>query len=118
MFHNLKLTRPLAVIDLETTGTNPKVDRIVEVCVLRVQSDGEHAVNTRRLNPEMKIPKGATSIHGITDADVAQEITFRDYAPDLATLLSGCDLCGFNLKKFDLRMLQAEFQRVGHPFQI
>ena len=40
MFKHLTLTRPLAVIDLETTGTDPQTDRIVEVSVLKVYPDG------------------------------------------------------------------------------
>jgi DNA polymerase-3 subunit epsilon len=113
MLKHLALTRPLAVIDLETTGTNPLFDRIVEASVLKLFPDGERQHLTRRLNPGVPIPAEASAVHGIVDADVAHEPCFRDVAADLLRLLDACDLCGFNLKRFDLRLLQAEFQRVG-----
>ena len=37
---NLHLTRPLAFIDLETTGTNIGIDRIVEISILKLLPDG------------------------------------------------------------------------------
>src|SRR4051812_24405246 len=76
MLKNIALTRPLAVIDIETTGTDPDTDRIVEISVLRIMPDGERAHRTRRLNPGVPIPAGATAVHGITDAEVADEPTF------------------------------------------
>src|SRR5437016_1901677 len=102
MFKNLILSRPLAVIDLETTGINPLFDRIVEISVLKVSPDAPPDHRTRRLNPGVPIPLEAQAIHGIGDADVAHEPEFRDVAGGLRELLDGCDLCGFNLKRFDL----------------
>lgn len=113
MFKNLTLQRPLAVFDLETTGTDVKTDRIVEISVLKVYPQGSHDRRTRRLNPTVPIPPEATAVHGIGDADVADCPTFRQVAKDLLAFLDGCDLCGFNIKKFDLRLLYAEFQRAG-----
>src|SRR5262249_2732529 len=39
-----------------------------------------------------------------------------DLAPALVEFLEGCDLCGFNLKGYDLRVLHAEFRRVKGDF--
>jgi DNA polymerase-3 subunit epsilon len=116
MLKNIVLERPLAVLDLETTGNQPHVDRIVEISVLKVWPEGRHETRTRRLNPGIPIPAEATAIHGITDADVASEPTFGRIARSLAAYLEGCDLCGYNLWSFDLRLLLHEFRRVGVPF--
>jgi len=113
MFRNLVLSRPLAVIDLETTGIKTDTDRIVEVSVLKVCPDGKRVHHTRRLNPGIPIPPEATAIHKITDADVANEKAFAEIAEPLARFLDGCDFCGYNLKKFDLQMLYCEFRRAG-----
>jgi DNA polymerase III subunit epsilon len=118
MFKNLPLERPLAILDLETTGTDARVDRIVEVCVLLVRPNGQVEEWTRRLNPGIPIPPGATAVHGITDADVAHAPAFEEVAPELLALLDGCDLCGFNLKRFDLRVLYAEFARVDRTLPL
>jgi DNA polymerase-3 subunit epsilon len=118
MLRHLRLSRQLAVIDLETTGTDPKTDRIVEISVLKIHPNGAQSHRTRRLNPEMPIPEAATAIHGITDADVANQPTFARIAKSLLDHLECCDLCGYNLKKFDLRVLHAEFQRAKRTFSL
>ena len=110
---NLSLDRPIAFIDLETTGLNPSFDRIVELSALKVYPDGSEEVKSVRVNPEMPISDGATRVHGIKDADVAGDPTFRQYAKNLLAFLDGCDLSGFNAIRFDLPMLRAEFARVG-----
>ena len=56
MLKNIVLERPLAVFDLETTGIDPKVDRIVEVSVLKLMPGGHHDHRTRRVNPGVPIP--------------------------------------------------------------
>ena len=118
MFANIALEKPLAILDLETTGLDPQKDRIVEISILRVCPDGKSIQRTYRIDPGMPIPAEAAAIHGITDAEVAGEPEFAELAEELRALLEGCDLCGFNLKKFDLRMLQAEFTRVGRPLAL
>lgn len=60
MKQKLKLTRPLAVFDLETTGTAIGVDRIVEIAILKLCPDGSEEPYNRRVNPEMPIPPEAS----------------------------------------------------------
>ena len=110
------MKRPIAFFDLETTGLNPIHDRIVEISILRVNTNGDEEQKTWKVNPEMPISPEASSVHGYTDADVAGEPTFKQLAPEIATMFSGCDLAGYNILKFDLPMLVEEFLRVGYPF--
>ncbi|MFN5794436.1 MAG: exonuclease domain-containing protein, partial [Bacteroidota bacterium] len=65
----LNLTKPLAFIDLETTGVNVGSDRIIEISILKVLPNGEKQIKTRRVNPQIPIPVSSTAIHGITDDD-------------------------------------------------
>ena len=74
---NIQLARPVAVLDLETTGTNLAVDRIVEIAIVKVNPDGSRVVKRKIINPEMKIPPGAAAIHGITDDMVKDAPPFR-----------------------------------------
>ena len=60
MLKNIVLERPLAVLDLETTGTDVKNDRIIEVSVLKLLPGGDHDHRTRRVNPGVPIPPEAT----------------------------------------------------------
>jgi DNA polymerase-3 subunit epsilon len=113
-----KLSRPLAFLDLETTGLSTTSDRIVEIAVIRVSPQGDVLERVRRFNPEMPIPPEATAIHGITDEDVADEPPFTARAKALAELLDPCDLGGFNLRRFDLPMLLNEFRRAAITYSI
>jgi DNA polymerase-3 subunit epsilon len=118
MFHNLTLSRPLAILDLETTGTDAQKDRIVELSVLRVEPDGSSRPWTQRVNPGMPIPREASDVHGIFDADVADAPALEQVADELLDVLQGCDLAGFNIKRFDLRLLHVELKRVGRTLPL
>lgn len=112
----LQLKRPLVVFDLETTGISIERDRIVEICTIKIQPDGSEEVKTQRFNPTIPIPAEVSKIHGIYDADVAHEPTFKERAAELSKYLEGCDFAGFNSNKFDFPMLVEEFLRADVDF--
>jgi DNA polymerase III subunit epsilon len=114
----LPLERPLVFFDTETTGTNPRADRIIEIACVKVHPDGHRERWEARFNPGIPIPAGSTAIHGIRDRDVAACPRFTDMAPRLASFLEGCDLAGYNITGFDLPVLRIEFLRAGVPFEI
>lgn len=140
----LKLERPLAFLDLETTGTAVDRDRIVEISVISVEpfdaepfqpepgfvEDGPQgslfarpASAPRRdyrvtrfhslVNPGVPIPAEATAVHHIGDADVKDAPRFEEIAMEVSALLTHADLAGFNLRRFDLKMLAAELSRAN-----
>ena len=114
----LDLDRPVIFFDLETTGLSLSRDRIVELAVIRVSPQGDVFERVRRYNPGIPIPPEAAAIHGITDDVVADEPPFRATAKSLAQLLEPCDLAGFNIRRFDLPILLAEFRRAGVAFDV
>lgn len=109
----LNLKRPIIFFDLETTGLDIAKDRIVELCYIRVEPNGNEEARSMRINPKMHIPEVASSVHGITDDDVKDCPTFADVAPQLAATFEGCDLAGFNSNRFDLPLLAEEFMKAG-----
>ncbi len=113
---NLNLKNPLVLFDLETTGINIVNDRIVEISYIKIYPDGTEEEACQRINPEMPIPAEAQEVHGISDADVADMPTFKQYAKNLAKVMEGADLGGFNSNKFDIPLLAEEFLRVGVDF--
>jgi len=115
---NIQLTRPIAVLDLETTGTNLAVDRIVEIAVVKVNPDGSRVVKRKLINPEMKIPAGAAAIHGITDDMVKDAPPFRTVANEFKQFIENCDLAGYNSNRFDWPLLMEEFLRAGLEFEL
>ena len=107
----LNLVKPIIFFDLETTGTDISKDRIVEICYIKVYPDGREFEYTKRINPEMHIPEGASAVHGIYDADVKDCPTFKEVAREIANEFEGCDVAGFNSNRFDLPLLAEEFLR-------
>jgi DNA polymerase III subunit epsilon len=109
----LQLTRPIAFIDLETTGVSLSTDRIVEIAVIKLLPDGSRQVKRKLLNPQMPIPKVTSDIHGITDEMVKDAPTFKQAANEIKVFIEGCDLGGYNSNRFDIPILMEEFLRVG-----
>ena len=115
---NLVLNKPLAFIDLETTGINVASDRIVEISILKIMPDKSRESKTMRINPTIPIPENSSNIHGIYDADIKDCPTFVKVAHDLATFIGNADLAGYNSNKFDVPLLAEEFIRADVDFDM
>jgi DNA polymerase-3 subunit epsilon len=123
---NLKLERPLVILDLETTGTDVGKDRILEIALLKIMPDGQRISwppQTGRehrfvINPGIPIPPATSMIHGIYDDDVKDAPRFFEVAPKLFKFLFECDLGGFNSNRFDIPLLAEEFLRAGIDFSV
>lgn len=116
MINNLfrgRLERPLTFFDLETTGVDIHIDRIVELSMLQLLPGSSEVEYTTLVNPGGAIPQAATEIHGITDDAVKDAPHFRDIADTILEYLRGSDIAGYNVRKFDIPMLQEEFRRCG-----
>lgn len=114
----LKLKRPICFFDLETTGTDITKDRIVEICVVKVFPDGHNTVSTWLVNPGMHIPEAVSAIHGITDEKVKDCPLFEQVAPQVAELMRGSDVGGYNSNRYDIPLLAEEMIRVGQDFDM
>jgi DNA polymerase-3 subunit epsilon len=111
VLHHIIKDTPIAVLDFETTGLSPGLDRVVEVSVVRVDPGSEpRLVLDTLVNPDRWV--AATEVHGITDRDVADAPRFEDVAGDLLRALSGCVVAAHNVY-FDLRFLRFELDRLG-----
>lgn len=113
----VKTTRPLIVLDLETTGTWLEKDRIVEIALVRLQPDGARGSYLSRVNPGMPIPPRVSQITGITDADVKDAPPFKKIAQEVLEFLGEADLGGFNVERFDLVILERELFNAGLKFE-
>lgn len=113
---NLNLTRPLCFFDLETTGVNVTKDRIVEIAILKLHPDGNKEDKTWRVNPECPIPPQASAVHGIYDADVADEPNFKSLSKKIHNFIKDADLAGYNSDRFDIPLLAEEMLRAEIDF--
>jgi DNA polymerase-3 subunit epsilon len=115
---NLKLSRPLAFFDLETTGIQVGKDKIIEICVIKLEIDGIETTKIWRMNPGMPIPKQSTDIHGITNEMVANLPLFKDFSKEIYQFIKDADLSGYNSNRFDLPLLAEEFLRADIDFDM
>jgi DNA polymerase-3 subunit epsilon len=100
--------------DIESTGIDPSIDRIVSLAIKIVAEDGTVIVNKQKMyNPNMAISQKATAIHGITDAMVKDCPTFAEDAKKLKRLFENKIIVGYNCMVFDIPIVMSEFDRAG-----
>lgn len=93
-----------AIIDVETTGLDPMIDRIVEIACV-VNQDGQRLETfTSLVNPRRQIPSTASAVHHITDRDVCGAPTIGELEPILKQLTAGAVVVAHNAS-FDLGFL-------------
>lgn len=109
------LSSPYVIVDIETTGTRPQRDRIIEIAVLRVENNMIVDSFTTLINPECSIPPSITQLTGITNADVADAPTFEEVALTLYEYLDGAVFVAHNVQ-FDYGFIVQEFARTQLSF--
>ncbi|MFK8037207.1 MAG: exonuclease domain-containing protein [Crocinitomicaceae bacterium] len=114
----LNLKKAIVFFDLEATGLNVTKDRIVEIGIIKINSDGSEERLVQKVNPEMKMSQEVIDIHGITDEMVKDEPTFKTVAPKINAFIGDSDLAGYNSNKFDIPLLLEEFVRADEAFSM
>lgn len=107
------LNRPIAVVDVETTGLFPfRQDRVIEIAVV-VLGEGGAVVRefVSLVNPERDI--GPSRIHGITSSDVLHAPRFEEIASDIVDVLQSVVGIAAHNARFDRQFLECEFGRLG-----
>jgi DNA polymerase-3 subunit epsilon len=107
--------RPLAFVDIETTGSGPQFDAITEIGLVLVDQDGVREWSSL-LNPGMPIPASIESLTGISNEMVADAPRFAGLAPQIFDLLSGRIFLAHNAR-FDYGFIKQAFQREGYEFR-
>ncbi len=112
------VSRPLAIIDLETTGINVATDKIIEIAIVKLMPNGTTVNKRKFINPQIPIPKSSSDVHGITNEMVKDAPTFKQVANEIKQFLDNCDLGGYNSNRFDVPVLVEEFLRAGLDFSM
>lgn len=112
------LDKPLAFIDLESTGISITEDRICQIAIEKIFPNGkENEKFDMYFNPTKPMQLEAAEITGLTDDMLKDYPLFKDQAPAVSAFLYGCDLAGHNIMRFDLPLLVEEMIRAGiHNF--
>lgn len=110
------LDRPLAIVDIETTGGSVTRDRITEIGIVEVTDDGVREWSTL-INPQMAIPRTIQALTGINDDMVADAPLFEQVAKDIVTRLEGKIFVAHNVR-FDYGFIRNIFGELGYPLNL
>jgi len=83
------LEAPLAIVDLETTGGQPGLDRVTEIGVIEVDGFQVTGEWSTLVNPGASIPSPIQALTGITNEMVASAPSFAELAGELYERLDG-----------------------------
>jgi len=101
--------KPFVIVDVETTGSNPLLDRIIEIALIRTDGTGEFS---SLVNPGRTLPQFISTLTGINDHDLSDASSFDEIAPEVADLLEGAVFVAHNAR-FDYAIVRNEFKRLG-----
>ena len=96
--------------DLETTGTVPGVDQIVEIGAVLFNNNEVESVFSTLINPQRSIPAGASAVNGITDDMVFDKPLIEDILPSFAEFCQEFPMVAHNAP-FDSQFLLADIKR-------
>lgn len=102
----------VAVIDFETTGLDPSVDRVLEMGVVSFDEGVLTSSQNWLINPTIPVPDEASAVHGITDEMLADKPRFEQIWDEIRTHLEGRLPVAYNAG-FDKKFLIAELERMG-----
>lgn len=103
---------PLAVVDVETTGLDPKVDRIVEIAIIHMVGGEVTEAYATLVNPDQELPEEVVRITGIQPEQLVDAPRFEAVADEVLARLQGRVLVAYNLP-FDRAFISEELARSG-----
>lgn len=98
------------VINTEVTGLYPKDGhKLVEIAAIEIDENDIQtgAVFHAYINPERRIPKEVTAIHGLDYKFLKNFPTFAAYKDEFLRFIEGKEIIGHNVQ-FDLKFLNSE----------
>tara|TARA_B100000575_G_scaffold124233_1_gene99069 strand:- start:2369 stop:3124 length:756 start_codon:yes stop_codon:yes gene_type:complete len=99
--------------DTETTGLDPRRDRIVQYAFVGADVSGEKILITSIVDPGVSIPEASTNVHGIRNSDVEGSLMFDEHTRNISELVEDSVIIGHNVRKFDWRFVEMEYMRCG-----
>jgi len=98
----------LLIVDVETTGLDPKTDKVTEIAMVGYETDNKRILNVSSylIQREEPLPEIIKDITGLTDANLRNGTTPKIAAGVLAAMMSGCNyIVGHNISEFDIHFI-------------
>lgn len=116
MVEQVAFPDPYVLIDLETTGANPVIDRITEIAMLRFEGGRMVGQLETLVNPARPIPGHIQNLIGITEDMVVDAPRFAAVADAVRAMLDGAVFIAHNAR-FDYGFIRNEYTRLGQVFE-
>lgn len=110
-----KLPEKLVFVDVETTGSNPQSDRIIELGIIRVENGKVIDKLDTLINPQTNVPAFISNMTGITTADLVSAPLFEDVKSRVFGLLDEAIFVAHNVN-FDYSFIKHEFMRLDSQY--
>jgi DNA polymerase III subunit epsilon len=112
----LNLDRPIAFLDIESTGANWRTDRIIDLALILVRPDGRSSRCSSASIPASRFRRSRRRSTASPTPTSRTSRSSRPWPTRSWNASKGCDLAGYNLTRFDIPMLQAEYARLKKKF--
>lgn len=112
----MKTEDSYVALDLETTGLNPKRDRIIEIGAALVEEGTIKDTFSTFVNPRSTLPEKVTEITGITEADILSAPALEEILVNLSDFIGDRHLLGHSIL-FDYSFLKRAFVNAGRKFE-
>ena len=103
-------------IDLETTGLNPKTDKIIEIGAVRIEQGEVKETFSSFIHPGRKLEERIVELTGIRDEDLADAPVIDEVFPKLQKFLGELPLLGHSIN-FDYSFMKKAAVNLGENFE-
>ncbi|MBE6349335.1 MAG: 3'-5' exonuclease [Spirochaetaceae bacterium] len=114
IFSDFSKGKIFTVFDTETTGLHPATDKLLEIGAIQFDNKGILAEYETLINPEQYITPETTSISGITNDMVKNELPCKDILPGFLAFIKGTPLIAHNCN-FDVAFINHSLEKCDLP---
>ena len=107
---------PISSVDVETTGLDPKTDRVIEIAIIHMRNGEEEGRWSSLVNPGCDIPDEVSRITGIKASDLTDAPSFASIVDDIKARLENRIFVAYNLD-FDRAFIKNEIERAGASWE-
>lgn len=104
------------VLDLETTGFQPRYEKIIEIAAIKVRNGKIIEIYNQLVNQKQRLNYYIIELTGISDQMLKGQPLFKEIAEDLYNFLGEHLIIGHNVN-FDINFLYDNFKRVKIKFK-
>lgn len=112
----MSLPSTICFVDLETTGTSAKQNRIIEIGIIKIENGKVTREYKQLINPQVAIDPFIQSMTGISQDELNKAPTFGEIKEEILEMLLDATFVAHNVN-FDYRFLKNEFLRCGISFR-